>query len=900
MTAQVGGFLSNAITIDTRAIPDTGEPVPKDRPQSPAMSLVRATTAKSIHEQTFEPMLETSTFFTSDYAVYAWVYAKADYVGQTLRWGFRWIQPDGTYFDSISPWWTYGAIDAQASSWLSNYGYSLQLGQWEVEFWIQPLYGNWVYLTAKPFTLQSGILCNQYVTNGGFEAGNQGWQQSSNVAVNSSFPHWGSQVAVLGNGNSQSYYLFQEVQIPSLYSQSPVLALYYNIYSEDSSAVAYDILHIQIRNQTGSLLRTLDVNDNRHYYSRNPPDVWQPFTWDMSDFAGQTVRIYFAAETDSVWVTRWYIDDVSLTACPLSQPETREQRLAKRFSPIVFVHPNDIFWPNRVTVLLNDSQLKSGSNQVVVENPTETTFNESQYLNKEYYLDIENKSPNPLTGDSQVYQNYYAQLDRNTYPAFLYARVVDKDGQQNLDGCSHCTVVQYWFFYYFNNWYNKHEGDWEMMQVVLDRDRNDTPVRLGYAQHKWGTRLDWQRLSFHTGEHPWVFVGKGSHASYFSPGTYRPWAFPDETVGSGTVILPPDIDDTNIYRYAPNTLTRWREPFPYILSTGSPSWINYQGRWGHDGWPIGFLGGDAPDGPRFNSSGQKWNDPLVWMRSLQDDSIWWINLNHSLQADITGALDLHLYDAQNRHVGPNASGGVDLQIPGSEFRIDPGEPSQYIRVSPASLTEGYRIELRSHGSGQFSLAVGMSDFAASSSYGAWHTDIAFGPQTVGQIVFNQLASLTQAAATQAPNMTLQLDRNGDGSFETQVSPTVTLQSPLDTIPPMPITNLAATTEPNRPNSVRLRWTAPSDTGGSGGVTRYEIRYAPIPITNSNWQTATQAQDVLVPGPAGQLEIYDVSGLSLAQSLYFAVRSVDASHNVSPLSNLVVVQSRRTYLPLVRR
>lgn len=28
-------------------------------------------------------------------------------------------------------------------------------------------------------------------------------------------------------------------------------------------------------------------------------------------------------------------------------------------------------------------------------------------------------------------------------------------------------VLQYWFFYYFNNWINKHEGDWEHINVVL-------------------------------------------------------------------------------------------------------------------------------------------------------------------------------------------------------------------------------------------------------------------------------------------------------------------------------------------------------------------------------------------------------------------------------------------------
>jgi hypothetical protein len=29
-------------------------------------------------------------------------------------------------------------------------------------------------------------------------------------------------------------------------------------------------------------------------------------------------------------------------------------------------------------------------------------------------------------------------------------------------------VVQYWFFWYFNDWNDKHEGDWEGVQVLFD------------------------------------------------------------------------------------------------------------------------------------------------------------------------------------------------------------------------------------------------------------------------------------------------------------------------------------------------------------------------------------------------------------------------------------------------
>src|SRR5207237_5955593 len=44
-------------------------------------------------------------------------------------------------------------------------------------------------------------------------------------------------------------------------------------------------------------------------------------------------------------------------------------------------------------------------------------------------------------------------------PRIAYARVV-------LNHDEELMAVQYWFFYYFNPWNNRHEGDWEMMQLI--------------------------------------------------------------------------------------------------------------------------------------------------------------------------------------------------------------------------------------------------------------------------------------------------------------------------------------------------------------------------------------------------------------------------------------------------
>src|SRR4051794_34335182 len=86
--------------------------------------------------------------------------------------------------------------------------------------------------------------------------------------------------------------------------------------------------------------------------------------------------------------------------------------------------------------------------------------------------------------------------------------------------------LQYWFFYFFND-YNLigaflhaglHEGDWEMIQVRL---RGEDPDLAVYCQHAHSTSRDWRQVDRLPGtERPIVYVARGSHASYFEPGTH--------------------------------------------------------------------------------------------------------------------------------------------------------------------------------------------------------------------------------------------------------------------------------------------------------------------------------------------------------------------------------------------
>jgi hypothetical protein len=217
-------------------------------------------------------------------------------------------------------------------------------------------------------------------------------------------------------------------------------------------------------------------------------------------------------------------------------------------------------------------------------------------------------------------------------------------------------ALQYWFFYPFNNWRtgffgaNDHEADWEMIYVYLSQ-KNDgivQPEWVAYASHDFSgddLRRRWDDSELEkVGEHPVIYCGAGSHASYFTPGEYLteiviPFLHPfvriadrlqifwqnilgHDNVNDGSTSSKPDF---NLFRvpfvdYArgdgisigPGGDIGWEDPY---LLTPPPRWaIQYRGLWGlYVRDP--FAGENAPAGPVYNRDGtvrRSWYDPLGW------------------------------------------------------------------------------------------------------------------------------------------------------------------------------------------------------------------------------------------------------------------------------------------------
>jgi len=229
------------------------------------------------------------------------------------------------------------------------------------------------------------------------------------------------------------------------------------------------------------------------------------------------------------------------------------------------------------------------------------------------------------------YREALAQDDRFVY----YGRVVRAAGW---------TALQYWFFYYYNNWrsgfhgVNDHESDWEMIVVYLyETGGRLVPEWVAFASHDFhGDDLrrrwdDQQDLELEDG-HPVVYAGAGSHASYFRRGEYQAevslplprWAsaliggahrfFGRLTGGNQAPRSPFRIPFVDFARgdgraIGPGQADGWT---PVLIDSETPWVRDFRGLWGlfaRD--PL--SGENAPGGPLYNRDGTpraSWSDVL--------------------------------------------------------------------------------------------------------------------------------------------------------------------------------------------------------------------------------------------------------------------------------------------------
>jgi len=150
----------------------------------------------------------------------------------------------------------------------------------------------------------------------------------------------------------------------------------------------------------------------------------------------------------------------------------------------------------------------------------------------------------------KTYFNYLAEANPELRRSVVYGRPVQGRAPLDVDLASTESLLsqglgfgpydvsrarvalQYWFQYYYDDWANRHEGDWEEITVLLELSRDVFKQAhalderrllagaivhdVGYASHQDGYRRLWGDVQKTTEGRPIVYVARGSSASYFA------------------------------------------------------------------------------------------------------------------------------------------------------------------------------------------------------------------------------------------------------------------------------------------------------------------------------------------------------------------------------------------------
>ncbi len=256
-----------------------------------------------------------------------------------------------------------------------------------------------------------------------------------------------------------------------------------------------------------------------------------------------------------------------------------DENIAEQYAPILYFEQGETCYPVDVSYHIDNSYLYqfTGDEPLLIdESPSD--LNLSAYVTGDYYLD------NMLgtTDDENIIQDYQNKLSTLGYR--VYCHIHQSGGT---------TVVQYWMFYAFNKGeLNQHEGDWEMVQVVLS---GGTPTDVMYSQHHGGQRATWDQVE-RDGDHVKVYVARGSHANYLRSYSGK-FGVASDIVGANGKIL---------------------ESGDYTLELlESQDWLSFAGRWGEfDSYDDVFRGKVGPQGPMYRENGVMWNSPIDWGNGL--------------------------------------------------------------------------------------------------------------------------------------------------------------------------------------------------------------------------------------------------------------------------------------------
>ncbi len=203
-----------------------------------------------------------------------------------------------------------------------------------------------------------------------------------------------------------------------------------------------------------------------------------------------------------------------------------------------------------------------------------------------WYLDLPG---NPLSPGCD-YERWADEATGSLAPT-VYARVASDPEHPGM------LALQYWFWWVFNDWNDKHEGDWEMVQLLFEAEDAEqaltsAPVSTAFAQHEGSETALWTDPKLiRVDDHLVVYPGQGSHAAYY---TQSRWFGKSAAAGFG-------CDDTSALgvEVRPDVILLPESP------AGEFGWLDFTGRWGQQAPSFN----NGPTGPNTKT---QWAAPVTW------------------------------------------------------------------------------------------------------------------------------------------------------------------------------------------------------------------------------------------------------------------------------------------------
>jgi len=292
-------------------------------------------------------------------------------------------------------------------------------------------------------------------------------------------------------------------------------------------------------------------------------------------------------------------------AAPARAAELSPDELLARYQPVTALDRLELFAPVAVDGFLAASDLQRLDGGVYVTTDSSPSGESGLPVHGDGWR-LDRRGCSPAVGIA-AFSCYAAGP---VGPSVVYGRYEVRAGT---------IVLQYWLFYEFNLWslqypasnlvWQSHEGDWEVVSVVLDDKQQ--PVEAAYSQHCTGERRAWADVPKVAGsDHPLVYVATGSHANLFAPGLHpiRLSCYPAQAVAFFQAFGVTPLD----FAFPGRSLGPGSTEVVRIHDN-APRWLRFPGTWGETQWvsapaPIGTVHfGASPQGPQQHDV---WTDPL--------------------------------------------------------------------------------------------------------------------------------------------------------------------------------------------------------------------------------------------------------------------------------------------------